>query len=340
MSDLSSKDKKQLFSILKDIEDNGGQKEENANSDVLIIDGNNTYIRGFFKSIGYAIRMLNPTRCIVVFDGVGGSKRRRKILPTYKNKRSTKLRLNRVYEDTATTDIEERSILEQFQKICVMLDELPITTMAIDNIEADDAIAYMCTDIFNTEKTKAVTIMSNDKDFYQLINDRVKVWSPTKKKIYGTKEIQDEFGIASRNYIYFKVLIGDKSDNVDGLKGIGLVTTKKAFPFLSEEEDASLDMLIEFAEDNKNGKLKAHKTISENVDIVRRNYDLMQLNDAPIANYSKLKIQNILDKSLTATSTYQFTLLMKKYKLFSALKNHHVWLRETFNRLDFFTNHF
>jgi DNA polymerase-1 len=275
MSNLSKSDKKELFSILKDIKQNSAKTPENPNSDVLIIDGNNTYIRaymanpalnddgehiggidGFFKSIGYAIRMINPTRCIVVFDGVGGSKRRRKILPNYKDKRATKLRLNRIYEETSTSDIEEKSVLEQFQKICVMLGALPITTMAIDNIEADDTIAYLANEIFTEDKTNNVTIMSNDKDFYQLIDDRVKVWSPTKKKIYGKKEIQEEFGLSARNYIYFKVLNGDKSDNIDGLKGVGLATAKKVFPFLSEERDLELNMLLEYAEDNKNGKLK------------------------------------------------------------------------------------
>jgi hypothetical protein len=85
------------FSILEEIKKKGGKLDDgHFNDKVLIIDGLNTFIRvfsviptlnddgihvggivGFLKSVGYAIKMLNPTRCIVVFDGKGGSVRRR-----------------------------------------------------------------------------------------------------------------------------------------------------------------------------------------------------------------------------------------------------------------------
>ena len=53
-------------------------------------------IVGFLKSIGFAINMFNPTRTIIVFDGKGGSNRRRKLHSDYKNKRRTSYRVNRV----------------------------------------------------------------------------------------------------------------------------------------------------------------------------------------------------------------------------------------------------
>jgi len=55
-------------------------------------------IAGFLKSIGYAIKLINPTRVIVVFDGSGGSQKRRKIYPDYKKGRKTKIKFNRTYE--------------------------------------------------------------------------------------------------------------------------------------------------------------------------------------------------------------------------------------------------
>ena len=98
------------LSILEQIKNDGGLVEHNnPNDKVLIIDGLNTFIRvfsvvpitnvdgahvggiiGFLKSIGFAIKMHNPTRCIIVFDGEGGSDRRRKLFPEYKAKRRTK----------------------------------------------------------------------------------------------------------------------------------------------------------------------------------------------------------------------------------------------------------
>ena len=60
--------------------------------------------------------------------------------------------------------------------------------------------------------------MSTDKDFLQLIDDRVKVWSPTKKKLYNKQQVLEEFGIPSRNMLTYRILDGDKSDNINGVK--------------------------------------------------------------------------------------------------------------------------
>lgn len=357
MDKIDKSDKKRLFSLFENLnkDEIENKSEKTRNSDILIIDGNNAFLRGFmanpalnsdgehvggidgfFKSIGYGIRMLNPTRCIIVFDGKGGSQRRRAIYKNYKNGRKTRMRLNRTYEDLATPDIEDKSVLQQMQKVAVMCHNLPVSMMAIDNIEADDSIAFLCTEVFNNEDTESITIMSADKDFYQLINDKVKVYSPTKKKIYGPKEVFDEFGITSRNFVYYRILDGDKSDNVEGVKGIGTKTAMKAFPQITTEEDFDLDTLLKYADDNRNGKLKAHKLVCEHKDIVERNFALMQLGDADISSFAKIKIQDIIDKKVEITNAYEFTALLKKYKLFSVFRNHHIWLKETFDILDFY----
>ena len=118
--------------------------------------------------------------------------------------------------------------------------------------------------------------MSTDQDFYQLVNDKVRVYSPTKKKMYDKQSIFDEFGIHAQNYIYFKILNGDKSDNVEGVKGIGLATAKKALPMICEDKEVTLDEIFDYVDDNFNGKLKAYKSISAEKTIVERNYKLMQ----------------------------------------------------------------
>jgi len=106
--------KSKYLSILNEIKEQGGSElGDNPNENVLIIDGLNTFIRvfsvipttnddgthiggivGFLKSIGYTINMFRPTRCIIVFDGKGGSSRRRKLYPEYKAKRKTNIRFN------------------------------------------------------------------------------------------------------------------------------------------------------------------------------------------------------------------------------------------------------
>jgi len=357
MTNLNNNQKKKLFSLFENLnkDENTNKFDKNINSDILLIDGNNTFIRsycvnpamddngdhiggidGFFKSIGYAIRTLKPTRCVIVFDGQGGSKKRQAVYKNYKAKRKSKIRLNRIYEDSS--DDGDVSLLNQLQKAAVLCHNLPVSMMAIENIEADDSIAYLCTEIFNKEDTDSITIMSTDQDFYQLINDKVKVYSPSKKRMYGPKEVFDETGITSKNYILYKILNGDKSDNVDGVKGIGIKTAIKAFPQLSTEEEFTLSDMMKYAKDNQNGKLKAYNLICENEQIIERNHCLMQLGESDISSFVKLKIQDIINKKIDPMNTFEFTSLLKKYRLFSAacFKNHHVWLRETFDTLDFY----
>lgn len=355
---MDKSQRKKLFSLFEklDKEEITSDRDLHVNSDILIIDGNNTYMRsfsadpslnidgehvgginGFLKSIGYAIRRINPTRCIIVFDGKGGSTKRRAIYSGYKNKRKVKIRLNRIYEDTTSQENEDQSILKQMQKVVALCQRLPVTLMAIDNIEADDSIAFLSTEIFNNDKTNSITIMSSDKDFYQLINDKIKIWSPTKKRMYGPKEIFDEFGVSSKNYIYFKILNGDPSDNIDGIRGVGLATAKKLLPLICEERNYTLTDILSVINDNKNSKLKAFQNMAENIEIIKRNYSLMQLKISDISNIAKFSIQDCLTKPIHPVNLYEFTVLLKKYKMLSTFKSHHLWLKETFDTLDFYS---
>src|SRR5207237_910052 len=155
-------------------------------------------------------------RCIVIFDGVGGSMKRRKIYSEYKNHRRTKIRLNRIYEDDISLENSDISMKKQLQKLIIYLQNFPVNVIALDNVEADDTIAFLVLQIFKDWNS---VILSTDKDFLQLVNNNIKVWSPTKKKLYGPEDVLNEYGINSKNFVYFRALCGDKSDNITGLTG-------------------------------------------------------------------------------------------------------------------------
>lgn len=297
------------------------------NDDGLHVGG----IAGFFKSLGYAIKLLNPTRCIIVFDGSGGSYRRKKLFPEYKLHRSNKIRLNRVFEDNSTTESESNAIARQLIRISHYIDCLPVTTIQIDNIEADDVIAYLT---LNSFKESKIIIMSTDKDFYQLIDNRVLVYSPTKKKIYGSSEVLTEYGINTKNFILYRTLDGDKSDNIDGIFGCGLKTVQKAFPFLSEDKKYTLNDIFEYSELNKN-KYKVYNSIIDNKNIIDRNYQLMQLNDTIITTFSQLNIGDILNKK-NKLNKFQFSKLITEDKMWNSIPNYIIWLQEVFTKLDSF----
>lgn len=353
MNSIDPNEKKRLFSLFENMsnEDKGKIGNRTQNSEVLLVDGLNTFIRaysvmssmnedglhtggiaGFLKSIGYAIKLLSPTRCVIVFDGNGGSMKRRKIYPQYKDRRKTKIRLNRAYTDISTADLEQKNLKAQLMRSIHYLDCLPTSTMAIDHIEADDSIAYIAQQYY---KDSNVTIMSADKDFLQLASSQIKIWSPTKKKLYGCAEVLNEYGIGCKNFIWYRVLEGDESDNIDGIAGAGLKTIIKCFPFFAEDRRIELDEIYTHCENNQS-KYKLYRNILENKNIVERNYTLMQLKDTEIQSFSQLRINEILDVPVKKLDRFSFSKLITEDKMWNNIPNYQVWLNESFGKLETF----
>ena len=328
--------KSKYLSIFEEIKNKGGSLDGGEPNDkVLIIDGLNTFIRvfsvipttnedgvhvggivGFLKSIGYVINMVSPTRVIIVFDGKGGSTRRRKIYPEYKQNRKTKYRVNRTY-DFASQEDEKQNMIMQLQRCVEYLDTLPVTVLSYDNIEADDTIGYLTKQVLPESN---IIIMSTDKDFLQLANGRVKIWSPSKKKMYDDKSVFEEFGISSQNYIWYRVLDGDKSDNINGVRGLGLKTIRKKLPFLTDNHICNIDDIV--------------SVLPESKELIDRNYRLMQLNDVDISGNTKTKIVQRVNEPINELVKYKFEKMFLEDKLFTALPNVTSWLLTNFNQLN------
>ena len=328
--------KSKYLSIFEEIKNKGGSLDGGEPNDkVLIIDGLNTFIRvfsvipttnedgvhvggivGFLKSIGYVINMVSPTRVIIVFDGKGGSTRRRKIYPEYKQNRKTKYRVNRTY-DFASQEDEKQNMIMQLQRCVEYLDTLPVTVLSYDNIEADDTIGYLTKQVLPESN---IIIMSTDKDFLQLANGRVKIWSPSKKKMYDDKSVFEEFGISSQNYIWYRVLDGDKSDNINGVRGLGLKTIRKKLPFLTDNHICNIDDIV--------------NVLPESKELIDRNYKLMQLNDVDISGNTKTKIVQRVNEPINELVKYKFEKMFLEDKLFTALPNVTSWLLTNFNQLN------
>lgn len=289
-------------------------------------------IAGFLKSIGYAIKLLSPTRVIIVFDGKGGSQKRRKIYPDYKNGRKTDIRLNRNYEELSSSQIESVNFKKELIRTVNYLDTLPVTVMAIDYIEADDTIAYLSMDTF---KDSNVTIMSTDKDFLQLASDRIKIWSPTKKKIFDCTQILDQYGITCNNFIFYRIMEGDISDNINGLDGVGLKRVIKAFPFLADPKQSSLQEIYNYSENNR-GKYKIYETVLDNKLLLERNFELMQLKVTQIQSFTQLRVEEIINTPIRKIDKISFSKLITEDKMWNNIPNYHIWLQECFGKLNSF----
>ena len=341
--------KQRYLSILEEIKKSGGKVDSGKpNDSVLLIDGLNTFIRvfsaipttnddgvhiggivGFLRSLAYTINMVRPTRTIIVFDGKGGSNRRRKIFPQYKMGRKMSHRLNRAH-DFLTRDDEKQMMVHQLNRVVEYLECLPLTIINMDNIEADDVIGYCSKHVFKDK----VTIMSTDKDFLQLIDDRIQVYSPTKKLMYNQERVLEEYGIHPKNFLLFRVLDGDKSDSIPGIKGAGIKTLLKMFPWLGEPHQYTIEDLLKSA-DTKKTQYKLCENMVDERDKLFLNRRLMDLDDGIMSGNSKLKVQNITSQPIQRTIKHKFQKMFLEDKMYTALPNLNSWLANTFNRLNF-----
>ena len=340
---------KRYLSILEEIKKSGGKVDSGKpNDSVLLIDGLNTFIRvfsaipttnedgihiggivGFLRSIGYTINMVRPTRVIIVFDGKGGSNRRRKIFPEYKMGRKMSVRLNRTTGVSLTREDEHKMMIAQLNRVIEYLECLPLTITNVENVEADDVIGYCAKHLFKDK----VTIMSTDKDFLQLVDNRIKVYSPTKKLMYDEERIKNEYGIDSKNFLLYRILDGDKSDGIPGIKGAGLKTLLKVFPYLESPHQFTIEDIMKSSDANKD-KYKICETIVKEKDQMFLNKKLMDLTDGVMSGNSRLRVKNQMDLPIQRLIKHKFQRMFLEDKMYQALPNLDSWLATTFNRLN------
>lgn len=324
------------------------------NSRVLLVDAMNLFIRsytavpsmddngnhiggmvGFLKSLGLAIRTFKPTRCIIVFDGKGGSQRRRKIYPQYKANRKPPVRLNRAY-DLTTDEQEKENMKWQLVELVQMLECLPVTISALDNVEADDVIAYL-SQLITTDGGHSI-IYSTDKDFFQLASPTVKIYNPVRKKTFDEQVILEDYGIHPKHFHFFRALDGDSSDNIDGVKGVGQVTLRKYLPEVADPNEViSYDMIAQKYSNQKKIP-KVIENILNNKDILERNLHLMNLHEGIMSVDARMKVVHKYNDHKVQLNKYTLTQLLMRSKLLSAFPNYDNWITQNFIPLNRFSH--
>jgi DNA polymerase-1 len=219
----------------------------------LLVDGNNLMKIGFHgvkeyyhngKHIGGIWHFLNTVRrfieeqnfdkVIVFWDGEGSSSSRKLLYPQYKENR------NKVPDEP-----KDESFNSQKLRVKQYLEEMFVRQVDVENNEADDLIAYYC----QLASNESIVIFSSDKDLTQLISKNVSIFSPSAKQTYknGDKIKLKEHEIPHNNILTYKILCGDKSDNIDGIYYLGDKTLFKLFPELLEQ-DVTIDDILTKAE--------------------------------------------------------------------------------------------
>jgi DNA polymerase-1 len=294
---------------------------------LLIIDGMNCFVRnyvvspqldiggkpiggltGFLRSIQKEIRRAKPDRVVIAWEGPGGSQARREKNKNYKLGRKAP-KLNREYEFSSPEE-ERENKYEQVIRLTEYLDHLPVLQLAVENVEADDVIAWLCHCNEYDEWQKV--IVSNDQDFLQLCDDKTILLRPGKnEQIINKNKVLEQYNIHPRNFAWARAIVGDKSDNLDGVSGLGLKTVAKRFPFFSENKDYGLQDILTHAENNKD-KVKAYQKVLESKDIIDSNYDIMQLYTSVISPQGVRKLKYaIQNDGVNLNRTQIRTMLLK-----------------------------
>ena len=323
--------------ILNKIEQRPDRK---LNDHVLIVDSMNTFIRsfamlqsmnpqghhtgglvGFLRSLGFLMRTIDPTRIICVFDGQASSSSRKNIDPEYKANRNIKRITNwEIFDDK---DDEFQSMTMQMGRLVEYLQCLPLTLISIDKIEADDTISYLAQKF--AANNKKVTIVSSDKDFLQVVDQNIEVYSPIKKKTYGKKEVQEELGMIPENYLIMKALLGDNSDNLTGIKGLGPKTLIKEFPGLVKDSLFELNDIHKICTEKLQTK-KIFAQILYDWNKVKTNYELMNLLQPRLGDYEIVHILDKIKEPIPSLQVVTFLNMLEADQIEALNKNVEGWL--------------
>ena len=209
---------------------------------VLLVDGDNLLTIGFYgvknmfykgTHIGGIYHFLNTLRrafetyhldkIVVFWDGLEGSSTRRKIYVHYKENRRQRVR----------SEEELNSYQYQRGRIKQYLEELYVRQGEFEYCETDDCIAYYTQNSPNENKI----VYSSDGDLTQLVSENTQIFNPSHQKLYKQNDsiVYDHEEILIENVKLVKMLCGDSSDNIAGIKGMGIKRFLSIFPELKTE---------------------------------------------------------------------------------------------------------
>ena len=256
-----------------------GIPNEILNSDGIAIQG----VVGFIGSILKMIRNMWPTHLICVFDSEIPSKK-------YED---TDYKKNRIMNFADVPD--KKNPFTQLPYIKACLEYMNIQYIEKPGYEADDVIATLCKSY--RHDVNEIIIVSTDKDYFQLIDTIVHVIIPGRKNvlIYDSDALRARYGIVPSQYILFRAITGDKSDNISGISGIGEKTAQKILHNEIRDCDALFNSL-DFLKSNLSKKILEHKSL------IKRNFSLISM-DANVDIQINLDIAKIDVKKLTEYKT-------------------------------------
>lgn len=227
---------------------------------------------GFLARMGNFASLFMPDKIVVVFDGPDAGLRRRMIHKGYKVKHGGKKRYAKIRINDELIEQEDNWV-KQLGMLYHFLKETNVTLLSIPNYEADDIIAYLV----DMNPDMEHIICSTDKDYLQKIRKNTSVYSFQKKIHYTYENFHEHFPVNYENFLFFRALVGDSSDSLGGVKGIGGDRVVTLLPKLSSTSYEDFEEFWSYVESIETGKSKTLKMLKENRRQAELMYDLMRL---------------------------------------------------------------
>jgi DNA polymerase-1 len=341
-------DKKDLLKLLDSVQEDGKQTLKKDENRVLIIDGLNLFLRnfavlnyinqqgthvgglgGFLRSLGSLVKQIQPTSIYIIFDGVGSSINRKNLLPEYKSGRNV-LRVNKTSFNSAEGENESKT--NQIIHLVHYLQCLPLKILLIDGVEADDVIAFLSKELTKNKKNKTF-IVSADNDFLQLVDENITMYRSVEKEFVTPQVVKEKYGVHPFNFLLYKTLMGDNSDKVGGVKGLGGGKFKKLFPEVLGSEKLSLDHIYNICAE----KYKEHIIYCralENFDNLRKAYKIMDLSNPMLDEQEKEYILKQVKENSYELNIPTFIKFYHQDGLGNVLKNVDYWIKDIWSSID------
>jgi DNA polymerase-1 len=212
------------------------------------------------RTLGKLTDRYQPSRIVVVFDGEGGSNPRKMIYPDYKGQRVNRIMNPAVF---STQEEHDASKEDQIVRLIDFLRCLPVSLVCMDYVEADDVIAWISNWIQEMKPEQSQILASGDRDYFQLINENRHVHYLYDDTQMDPEILLERYGVAAPHYLLYRCLIGDVSDNIPGIAGIGKVKAVQLYPMMADGTmSLSIDEMVAHAAEQslhkKSSKLYPH----------------------------------------------------------------------------------
>lgn len=313
---------------------------------VLLVDGDNLLTIGYFgvknyfykgRHFGGIYHFINTLRrtfekhnlnkIVVFWDGENGSESRRKIYHLYKENRRERIRT----EEDLTSYTQQRNRVKQY------LEELYVRQGEFELCETDDCIAYYVQNSPDEEKI----IYSSDGDLTQLVSEKVTLYNPSHQKIYKSNDtiLFDHEEVLIENVKLIKMICGDPSDNISGIKSLGIKKLLTLFPEIKttpltiNEIIGRGNQILKEDKDNKSIKnlltgVTKHGVFGE--EFFKINESIVSLDTPFLTNEARETIQQLINEDLDPEGrSYKNTMkMMMEDGIFQVLpKSDDAWVQ-------------